>query len=479
MLPGPNTSGILPALRLVVNSADGSVAQYEFRRPFLIGRGTDNDVCVLDACVSRTQAEVSFVDGSWQVRDLNSSNGIFQNGARVPVVQVGETTTIRLGSGGPFVVLNSESSYLSVTHESVAAKYFSDDTSQPAGAHTMLVRKAYAEVRQKNHKQWLSIVGILVIALGSVLAYAIIQRRAVARQRATAESLFYSIRSLDVDVAGFEKIALETNSYSLKERLKTYQEKRRGMEKRYDQYLKDLRVGDAGMTPRKKLIMRVARIFGECELTIPPFFEAEVEKYIDKWKSTRRLEIAIKTAKAKGYVEPIARDLLAGGLPPQFFYLALQESNFDEYVSGPETRLGIAKGMWQFIPSTAASYGMKVGPLVNLRRPDPADDRHHWEIATKAAARYMKDLYATDAQASGLLIMACYNWGEGRVLPLIRSLPQNPSDRNFWKVLTRYREKIPAETYDYVFSIFSAAVIGEDPKLFGFSFDNPLAAVTE
>lgn len=91
----------------------------------------------------------------------------------------------------------------------------------------------------------------------------------------------------------------------------------------------------------------------------------------------------------------------------------------------------------------------------------------------------MKDLYATDAQASGLLIMACYNWGEGRVLPLIRSLPQNPSDRNFWKVLTRYREKIPAETYDYVFSIFSAAVIGEDPKLFGFSFDNPLAAVTE
>ena len=71
--------------------------------------------------------------------------------------------------------------------------------------------------------------------------------------------------------------------------------------------------------------------------------------------------------------------------------------------------------------------------------------------------------------------MACYNWGEGQVLPLIRSLPANPRDRNFWKLLTKYRDKIPQETYDYVFSIASAAVIGENPRLFGFDFDNPLA----
>jgi hypothetical protein len=71
--------------------------------------------------------------------------------------------------------------------------------------------------------------------------------------------------------------------------------------------------------------------------------------------------------------------------------------------------------------------------------------------------------------------MACYNWGENQVLPLIRSLPANPRDRNFWKLLTRYRDKIPQETYDYVFFIASAAVIGENPRLFGFDFDNPLA----
>jgi hypothetical protein len=52
-------------------------------------------------------------------------------------------------------------------------------------------------------------------------------------------------------------------------------------------------------------------------------------------------------------------------------------------------------------------------------------------------------------------------------------MPKNPRDRNFWKLLQKYR--IPKETYDYVFSIVSAAVIGENPRLFGFDFDNPLA----
>jgi hypothetical protein len=71
--------------------------------------------------------------------------------------------------------------------------------------------------------------------------------------------------------------------------------------------------------------------------------------------------------------------------------------------------------------------------------------------------------------------MACYNWGEDSVLPLVRSMPMNPRDRNFWTLLQKHRDKIPKETYDYVFYIVSAAVIGENPRLFGFNFDNPLA----
>ena len=85
-------------------------------------------------------------------------------------------------------------------------------------------------------------------------------------------------------------------------------------------------------------------------------------------------------------------------------------------------------------------------------------------------------MYSTDAQASGLLVVACYNWGEQKVIPMIRNMPPNPRDRNFWRLLKEHRDKLPQETYDYVFYIISAAVIGENPKLFGFQFDNPLAA---
>jgi len=134
------------------------------------------------------------------------------------------------------------------------------------------------------------------------------------------------------------------------------------------------------------------------------------------------------------------------------------------------------------MPATGRAYGLEPGPLVGQPRPDPLDDRQDFEKATRAAAEYLYDIYTTDAQASGLLVIASYNWGQTNVLRLIRSLPESPRERNFWNLLTQYRDRIPKETYGYVFNIVAAAVIGENPRLFGFDFDSPLqssgAAVT-
>ena len=84
----------------------------------------------------------------------------------------------------------------------------------------------------------------------------------------------------------------------------------------------------------------------------------------------------------------------------------------------------------------------------------------------------MRFLYTTEAQASGLLVMSAYNWGEGNIERIVNRLPENPAKRNFWRLLET--QMIPDETYSYVLSIFAAAVIGEDPEHFGFSFQNPL-----
>jgi hypothetical protein len=70
-----------------------------------------------------------------------------------------------------------------------------------------------------------------------------------------------------------------------------------------------------------------------------------VLKYIEKWKTTPRLKRAILRARENGYTAKIAETLLAYDLPPQYFYLALQESDFNLKACGPETKWGIAKGM--------------------------------------------------------------------------------------------------------------------------------------
>jgi len=487
-----------PTMRMNLAGEPGRVRA--FASPFRIGRSDSCEVTIDNDYVSRVHAEVIFESGAWCIRDLNSSNGIYLDGRRVEHVSIAAPTTIRLGVEGPEIFLNPSTQNRdnekasqpesSADSPRVAAQdsgggtvlrkyvdhYFSDAASSaPAGEHTMYVRRAFAVVQKKQKRNYkVMIAVVLLLALGAG-GYALYEHQQLQKQRALAEDLFYTMKSLDLDIANLEKAVAASGGQQQVEIAQRDSRRRREMQSAYDQYLATLHVYDRKMTEQQRIMLRVARIFGECELNMPPEFEAEVNKYIGYWQHSDRLANAIRTAQQNGYVDKISKELLAQDLPPQFFYLALQESNFDPYVSGPMTRKGIAKGMWQFIPETAVKYGLRVGPLSDLRRPDPADDRDQFEKATKAAALYLKDLYATDAQASGILVMACYNWGETQVLPLVRSMPANPKERNFWRLLTRYRDKIPQETYDYVFYIFSAAVIGENPRLFGFDFDNPLA----
>jgi soluble lytic murein transglycosylase-like protein len=467
-----------------------------FTQPFRIGRTDECEVCVKNNYVSRVHAEVIFENGAWWVRDLQSSNGIFVDGQRLERVSITKPTTIQLGIEGPELHLEPEPAPApkpapapeilpvdqgtSPGSDTVIRKYvdhyFNKSANDvAAGAHTAYVRLAFAQVQKQQKRKYGQIIAIAVLLALCAGGYALYERQQLQRERALAEDLFYSMKSLDLDIANLEKAVAQSGSPQEAQMVRQYASRRREMRNNYDQYLAALHVYNRKMTEQQRIMLRIARVFGECELDMPRDFEAEVNKYIKYWQQSDRLATAIHTAQQNGYAATISKQLLAEELPPQFFYLALQESNFDPYASGPMTRKGIAKGMWQFVPETAAKYGLRIGPLVDLRRPDPGDERDQYQKATKAASHYLKDLYTTDAQASGFLVMACYNWGEDQVLPLVRSMPANPRDRNFWRLLAHHRDKIPQETYDYVFYIVSAAVIGENPRLFGFDFDNPLA----
>jgi membrane-bound lytic murein transglycosylase D len=459
-------------------------------RPFVIGRELDCDVRIEDGRVSRKHVEVSIEDGRWIVRDRQSGNGVFVNGRRVDSVPVDKTLTITLGADGPSVTLEVEAPAVPVSARPPAPmvggetmiyvdRYFGGaiDDNEPVGGRTMMIRKAFQKVQKKQKRRYTGVIAVVAALAVTAIGYAYYNHRQLAQQKVIAEELFYQMKSLDVDIANVVRTIAASGGRQSDDQVKRYLERRQQMETNYDRFISNVKLYDHVLSPQEQLILRVTRRLGECETAAPPEYLAEVGNYIRRWQSTGRFGKDVARAQSMGYPRKIVEAFQKQNLPPQFFYLAMQESDFNEVASGPPTRWGYAKGMWQIIPDTAKRYGLTVGPLVAYPRADPGDDRHKWEKATDAAARYIKDIYSTDAQASGLLVMASYNWGERRVINMIKTLPENPRERNFWKLLARYRDRVPAETYGYVLQIVSAAVIGENPRLFGFNFDNPLAFV--
>ena len=193
----------------------------------------------------------------------------------------------------------------------------------------------------------------------------------------------------------------------------------------------------------------------------------------------RRFAAAVKRAQDNGYTRTIAAEFMARRTAAAVSSTwRMQESDFSRFAAGRRRAGASRKGCGSSSRRRAGDTACRSGRSRKVAGSGPGTTSGcDWEKATRAAASYIKDIYATDAQASGLLVMASYNWGEQRVIDLLRKMPSNPRERNFWKLLEKYRGRMPLETYNYVFSIVSAAVIGENPRLFGFQFDNPLAAL--
>lgn len=371
------------------------------------------------------------------------------------------------------------------------AYYFRGEGDE-GGEHTRLLREAYARAQHSDRQPfWMALGAILVICL--VLSGVVLwQSYQQDRHEALAEQVFQDLKRQDLALAQL-RISIEADR-PLSTQLVQQERERRMLAARYDGYVQELGL-HRRLTEEERIIHRLARVFGESEFSIPAGFIREVNETIDDyWLGPGRARFveAVERAQANDYVQPIVTAMMDRGLPPEFFYLALQESDFRTDAVGPRTRWGIAKGMWQFIPSTGRTFGLGIGPRAEERIVDPDDDRHDFRKSTQAAAQYLQTIYATEAQASGLLVIASYNWGEHRVTAKLSRLKpygipeaafegmaQTPQDRNYWRFLTEYRDRIPEETRDYVLKVFAAAVIGSDPEHFGFDFENPLRDAIE
>lgn len=129
------------------------------------------------------------------------------------------------------------------------------------------------------------------------------------------------------------------------------------------------------------------------------------------------------------------------GLPHELKYLAVIESDLR---SSAISRVG-AKGPWQLMPGTARVLGLKVNSTL--------DERMDYYKSTRAAARYLRDLY--QQFGDWMLVLAAYNGGPG---PVFHAMHESHS-KNFW-VLQRY---LPAESRDHVKKFIATNFYFEGP----------------
>ena len=164
-------------------------------------------------------------------------------------------------------------------------------------------------------------------------------------------------------------------------------------------------------------------------------------------------------ARATPYIPLIAKEFSARRIPIVIgIYLPMIES---AYRPCYENSAG-AKGLFQFMPSTAAQYGVARDQMCDVNKMAPA------------AAHYIADRMAElgDDSQSMTLVLLSYNRGADPVLDSLRLLRETDVnyERNFWTLFAN-REKLDQtfrqESAYYVPAFFAAAIIGENPEAFG------------
>ena len=135
-------------------------------------------------------------------------------------------------------------------------------------------------------------------------------------------------------------------------------------------------------------------------------YNQSVKSFIELYAVRKRLLTSKILGLKEIYFPMIEEYLDKYDIPLEMKYLAVIESALNP-VAG--SRAG-AKGLWQFMYNTGKLYGLKVTSLT--------DDRFDPYLATDAACRHLRDLYAMFGDWN--LVMAAYNSGAGNVNKAIR-----------------------------------------------------------
>ncbi|MGB2260485.1 MAG: LysM peptidoglycan-binding domain-containing protein [Porticoccaceae bacterium] len=149
--------------------------------------------------------------------------------------------------------------------------------------------------------------------------------------------------------------------------------------------------------------------------------------------------------RAEPFIFYVTDELDKAGLPLELALLPIVESTYDPLAYSHSH----AVGLWQFIPSTARSFG--------LHRDRWYDGRRDVVRSTQAAIKYLKYLHRR-FDNDWLLALAAYNSGEGNVRKSMTRNRKLGKPVDFWSI------KLPRETRNYVPQLLALAALIEKPE---------------
>jgi membrane-bound lytic murein transglycosylase D len=173
-----------------------------------------------------------------------------------------------------------------------------------------------------------------------------------------------------------------------------------------------------------------------------------VLSYVHFFSTDRGRSILLAGFRRAGQYRPLIQRVFAEEqVPQELVYLAQAESGFLPRAVSRKS----AVGMWQFIAETGTRY--------DLVRTHSFDERLDPEKATRAAAKYLKFLFAR--YGDWYLAMAAYNCGEGAVDRAV----ERTGYADYWELLKRHA--LPRETSNYVPIIVAMTIMAKNPKDYG------------
>ncbi|MBQ2394698.1 MAG: transglycosylase SLT domain-containing protein [Alistipes sp.] len=162
-----------------------------------------------------------------------------------------------------------------------------------------------------------------------------------------------------------------------------------------------------------------------------------VKRYIDRYTDTRYGTINRIMSLSQYYFPIIEEELLRAELPVELRAMPIIESALAATAVSPRG----ATGLWQFMPYTGKSYGLEVNSLV--------DERRDAVLSTRAACKYLRDLYKL--YNDWTLAIAAYNCGPGNVN---KALARAGAEcKTFWDIYYY----LPPETRGYVPAFIGAS----------------------